>query len=291
MPELPEVQTMVNDLNRKVIGRKISRVWVGWAKTIKYPKDAGQFEKVIIGEKILFVDRLGKYIKFNLSGGKAMLAHLKMTGHFLIGKWEMVDGRWVPEGAGAIKERVNSHIRVMFYLSGDEMLGFCDVRKFGTLRAGSEPEIMALKEIKELGRDIMAKDFHLEEFAKLIGSRKSNIKKVLLDQTLVSGTGNIYSDEALWKAKIHPLRRANSLSQSELRDLWDALHYVLDRSLKLRGTTSSDYRDIDGEAGGYWEKRLVYRREGEKCPRCGAPIKRIVIGARSAHYCPKCQIN
>lgn len=284
---------MVDGLNRKVRGRTISKIWLDYRRAVKFPLNRHGFERALAGAKILDVARLGKYIIFGLDKDRALFVHPKMTGHFLFGRWHFKKekGRFEPAStlSGPLHEKVNTHIHFLMNFKDGDMLAFCDARKFGTLRAGDRNEILNLKEFKTIGPDLLDKKLIADEFIRRAGAKRKNIKQVLLDQSVVAGAGNIYSDEALYIAKIHPLRRASSLTGKELADLFAALRGVLQKSIKLRGTTSSDFRDVDGTSGGYWNHRLVYRREGEKCGRDGSIIKRAVIGARSAHYCPKCQ--
>lgn len=301
MPELPEVQTIVDDLNRRVAGRKIVNVWTNWPRAIKLPSSFAAFQRRIVGAEVLKIERRGKYLKFVLSGDRLLLIHLKMTGHFLVGRWRVARGRAAPINPAAMgdggsgsqkslaKTAPNPHLHFIFYLDSGDMLGFCDLRKFGTLRVGTTTEILNLPEVKGLGIDALDKNFTAARLAAMLREEKRKIKPVLCDQTLIAGLGNIYSDEALWVAKIYPGQRADALSVVEAKNLWQAVRRVLKRGLKFCGTTSSDFRDLDGQSGGYWDKRYVYRRDGEPCPRCGAIIARLVINARSAHYCPKCQ--
>lgn len=290
MPELPEVQTIVNDLNKKVIGRRITGVWFDAPKIIKNPKPK-KFEKAIKGKKILGAKRRAKNLLFDLSGNLMMLIHLKMTGHLLIGKWKIANGkRAIPlEPKEIVNDPHNQYIHLIFYLDDGKMLAFSDLRKFGKMILGTKEQIENLPELKKLGPEPLDKSFKFIKFVKLIKSEQRKIKQVLMDQEVIAGIGNIYSDDILWKAKIHPFKPANKLSDKELREIWKAMREILQKALKLRGTSTSDYRDTAGKEGGYTDYRLVYQREGESCQRCKTKIKRVKIGGRSAHYCPKCQ--
>lgn len=273
MPELPEVQTIADDLNKRVKGRRIIDVWLDWPKMVKYPSSSKAFKKLIKGSKIKKVERRAKYIKFYLDDDKLMMVHLKMTGHFLL----------------MSKGKTNKYIHLVFDLDNGKILAFSDVRKFGTVRAGKIKEIENLPEIKKLGPEPLDPKFKFPEFVKVIKSRKRKIKQALMDPEIIAGIGNIYSDEALWLARIHPLKITNKLGETELKRLWNAIRKILKKSLNLRGTSVRDYRDTQGERGSYYDQRLVYDREGEPCQRCGKKIKRIKIGGRSAHFCPNCQ--
>ncbi|MBI3046185.1 MAG: bifunctional DNA-formamidopyrimidine glycosylase/DNA-(apurinic or apyrimidinic site) lyase [Candidatus Harrisonbacteria bacterium] len=300
MPELPEVQTIVNDLNKKVAGRRITGVWFDWPKMLKDPLDqqrnkishkhAAVFEKAIKGKKILSVRRRAKNLLFYLSNNLMMLIHLKMTGHLLVGKWKVESKKIIPlEPKEVVEDPYNQYIHLIFYLDNRKMLGFSDLRKFGKIILGTKEQIENLPELKNLGPEPLDKSFKFIKFVKLIKLEKRKIKQVLMDQEVIAGIGNIYSDDILWKAKIHPLKPANKLSEKELKGIWIAIHKVLEKALKLRGTSTSDYRDTAGKEGGYTDYRLVYQREGEPCQRCKTKIRRVKIGERSAHFCPKCQ--
>ena|SRR3989338_4800605 len=290
MPELPEVQTIVDDLNRKVVARRIVDVWTDWPKMIKLPSSPSNFKKSLKGAKVLKVGRRAKYIKIYLSGDRLLLIHQKLTGHLLVGKWRIAKGKVIPLAPkAAVSDPYNSYIHLILYLDNGTMLAFSDLRKFGTARAGKVQEMENIPELKVLGPEPLDRSFSADEFMSLIRKEKRKIKQVLMDQEVIAGIGNIYSDEILWEAKIHPFKPANKLSPSELKALREATRKVLKQALKLRGISISDFRDTSGEKGYYTEARKVYQREGEKCSRCGVKIKRIKMGGRSAHFCPKCQ--
>jgi len=304
MPELPEVQTIVDDLNRKVKGRRIVGVWFDWPKMLKDPLDQQRnkiahghvrvFRKAIIGKKILRVKRRAKNILIYMSGDMMMLIHLKMTGHLLIGRWKVKSDKLkeivIPiEPREIVEDPYNQYVHLIFYLDNGQMLGFSDVRKFGKVVLGSVGQIEGLPELTRLGPEPLDPKVTFADFKRIISREKRKIKQVLMDPEVIAGIGNIYSDDILWKSKIHPLKRANDLTEQELRGAWDAMHSILKKALRLRGTSSSDYRDTSGKEGYYEGHRLVYQREGEPCKRCRTKIKRIVVGGRSAHFCPKCQ--
>ncbi|MDD5547904.1 MAG: DNA-formamidopyrimidine glycosylase [Candidatus Pacebacteria bacterium] len=286
MPELPEVQTTVNDLNKKIVGRKITGAWFDWGKTIKSP--LREFEKNIKGKKILKVERLAKNILIYLSGDFILLVHQKMTGHLLVGKWKIEGKKVIPiEPKHIISDPQNRFVHLILFLDNGQMLALSDLRKFAKVILGTKNYMENLPELKELGPDAL--EIRFEDFKNIVGQKHGKIKQILMDQTAISGIGNIYSDEMLWVAKIHPFKPANKLSEKELKNLYSAMKKVLEKALKLRGTSVSDYRDIEGREGKYADVRYVYQREDEKCQRCGTMIKRVKMGGRSAHYCPKCQ--
>ena len=291
MPELPEVQTIVNDLNKKVRGLTITDVWTDWPKYFRRsPGHFDGFKNIVKGKKIIKIWRLGKNLIFELSGDKIMLIHLKMTGHLLIGMWKLKNGKWIAVQKGPLAEKVNNYIHTMFWLSNNKMMAFSDLRKFGKILITDKKDFSKLEDIKNIGPDPLKPNFKFIEFKNLIAKKRRVIKKVLMDQNVISGIGNIYADDILFAAKIHPLKKADKLSDKELKAVLKAAKKILKKAVKLRGTSTSDYRDTSGVRGGYGNVRLVYQREGEKCPRnCGAIIKRIKIGSRSAHFCPACQ--
>ncbi len=291
MPELPEVQTIVGDLNKKVRGLAITGVWTDWPNAFRRsPGGWKNFEPSVKGRKIEKVRRLGKNIIFDLSGGEKMLIHQKMTGHLLIGRWRLDKNRPVPEEQGLLSEKVNGYIHTLFYLSGGKMMAFSDLRKFGKIIAAGGEKFSDLEDVKNIGPDLTAAGFSFFDFKKALAGRRGPIKKVLMDQSVVSGIGNIYSDEILFVARIHPLKKTENLSDVELRKIFSAAKKILKKAIKLRGTSISDYRDTAGKAGGYDKVRLVYRKEGAPCPdKCGGKVRRIKIGGRSAHFCPHCQ--
>lgn len=312
MPELPEVETIVRDLNKKVCGKTIKDVWTDWPKYFKRSKGGFEgFKKSVKGKKIERIWRLGKNIIFDLSEGKKMLIHQKMTGHLLVGTWNLELGTpeqsklatgqaWISKEKGPLTEKVNNYIHTMFYLSGGRMMALSDLRKFAKVLIVDENNFKNLEDVKDIGPDPLKPSFDFKEFKNLIAKKRGVIKKVLMDQNVVSGIGNIYSDEILFIARTHPLKKIEKLSDKELKTIFDATKKVLTKAVKLRGTSTSDYRDTAGKEGNYGNVRLVYQCEGEKCPRlrqgfggrakkCGGTIKRIKIGSRSAHFCPNCQ--
>lgn len=301
MPELPEVQTVVNDLNRKVLGRKITGVWFDWPKMIKDPLDQSKnkiahkhvavFEKFLKGEKIVKAKRRAKNILIYLTHGKMLLVHQKMTGHMLIGKWR-IEGKSRPvpiEPKALITDPYNKYVHLILYLDNGKMLALSDLRKFAKVIASSVKEIENLPELINLGPDALDSKLKYVDFKKRIRSKSPTIYQVLMDQGVIAGIGNIYSNDILWLAKVYPFKSAKKLSEKELKAIWLAIHKVLPRALKLRGTSTSDFRDTSGEKGKYGNELLVYQREGEPCRRCKTKIKRVMMGGRSAHFCPKCQ--
>ncbi|MBI2451121.1 MAG: DNA-formamidopyrimidine glycosylase [Parcubacteria group bacterium] len=290
MPELPEVETIVRDLKKKIIGRKIIDAWVDTPKLIKNPKNFSDFKEKIKNRKILDAWRRGKNIILSLSGGKTLLIHQKMTGHLLVGQWKWQKNNWQPIGDGYLKEKVNNYIHLLFFLDDNRMFALSDVRKFAKAILIDSENLNQLSDIKNLGPEPLDKKFTFAKFKERLKNKKGKIKQILLNQEIIAGLGNIYADETLFLARLHPTRRLESLNNAELARIYKSSRLVLKKAIRLRGTSISDYRDTAGKPGGYDKVRLVYRREGEKCPRpCQGLVQRIKIGNRSAHFCPKCQ--
>ena len=288
MPELPEVETIVRDLNKAILGRKIEDVWSDFKKMIKKPKDFEQFKKEIKSKKIQKVWRKGKNIIFDLSSGFSLLIHQKLTGHLLLGKWELEKGGWQAKFPGPlVEDPMNRFLHLMFWLDDGRMLALSDLRKFAKVELLDQEELK--KELSSLGPEPLEKSFTFEKFKKTLESKKGKIKQVLMDQTIIAGIGNIYSDETLWEAKIHPFREISKLNEGEIKRIYGAMQKILKKAIEVKGESISDFRRISGEKGGFDPLRKVYRREGQKCSRCGTIIKRIKLAGRSAHFCPNCQ--
>ena len=292
MPELPEVETIVRELNRakpKVLGSTILDVWSDTKKIIKRPKNFQKFKKEILKRKISKIWRRGKNILFELDNKKTLLIHQKLTGHLLYGKWKREKGEWVSLLKGPLAEDpMNKFLRVIFFLDNGWQISLSDLRKFAKIEILTEKELE--KELSELGLEPLDRNFTFEKFKEaILKKKKGKIKKVLMDQKIIAGIGNIYSDEILWEAKIHPLKDVSKISEERLKKIYFAMREILKKAIQLKGESISDYRRISGEKGYFDRERKVYRREGEKCLRCGTKIKKIKIAQRSAYFCPKCQ--
>ena len=271
MPELPEVETIARGLAKRIAGDVIESVWLG-SKPEPLKSSAADIEQALHAKKILDVRRSGKHIVFDLgksgrsSGAESAqwIVHLGMTGQLLV---------------CAADSEVAKHTHAVLRLVSGRELRFIDPRRFGRLAVrenftppGSEP--LTISDA---------------DFTALFRGRKTPIKSALLNQKLLSGVGNIYADEALYRAGVRPRRRAISLTAEELRRLHKALRQVLREAIRLGGSSISDYVDSDGEEGFFQLKHRVYGREAKPCRKCATAIKRVVIAGRSSHYCPKCQ--
>lgn len=264
MPELPEVETIVKYLRPKLVGRKILDLKSNTPRLFRdHKNNPVEVRRIAVGRKIEEISRMGKNIIFRLSGGSCMLIHLMMTGKLLVD----------PKEKG-------KHDRMVIILSGGTRLVFNDIRKFGRCRIIQRGELT--------GEDALAVNF--KKFKELIQSRNGKTKSTLLNQKILAGIGNIYADEILWYAGIRPLRKADSLKVGELSKLYKVMREVLNLAIKKEGTSSRDYRKPDGSEGGYYEIRKAYQRTGERCSlKDGGVIKRIIVGQRATHFCPKHQ--
>jgi len=288
MPELPEVETTVRVLQKKVLGRTFIDIWTDVPKLIKKPKSFERFKKEIKGTRVQKIWRRGKNIIFNLSGNKRLLIHQKLTGHLLFGKWKKENDKWQASIA-PLSEKINSYIRLLFIFDNGQMLALSDLRKFAKIELWKNKELAESKDFKKIGPDPLEKVFNFGRFKEILKRKKGKIKQVLMNQEVIAGIGNIYSDEILFEAKIHPSRRIPELKIEELKRIYQAIKKILRLAVYLQGESFSDYRTPTGKKGNFDKERKIYRRTGEKCFRCRTSIKRIKIGGRSAHFCPKCQ--
>jgi len=280
MPELPEVQTIVSDLKKVLPGLKITGFWTDIAAFKK-------IEKEIIGKKILELERRGKNILIRLSDNRTLLIHQKMTGHLLYGKWKVEGGEWKSIIQGPLNDPENRFIRLLFFLSNGYQLALCDMRKFAKVLVWPTDKLNNLDDINKLGLDPLDKNFTFGKFSEIIKNKKGKIKIVLMDQSIIAGIGNIYSDEILWFAGAHPLRPTHELKNEEIKKIYQAIGSVLKKAIHFRGSSYIDYRDAFGKKGRYQEMHYVYQMTGKKCRKNdGGIIKRIKIGGRSAHFCP-----
>lgn len=283
MPELPEVHTIVTDLKRFIPGLKIKDVWTDILAFKKIKKD-------VVGEKIISVERRGKNILVKITRNKTILIHQKMTGHLMYGKWVKEGGVWISALPGPMRDDPgNRFIHLIFFLSDGKHLALCDMRKFASAKVLSEK--MLKDKLEKLGPEPFDKNFNLKKFSESLKRKGGKIKSVLMDQSLLVGIGNIYSDEILWEAGVHPLKISSKLKNDDIKKIYSAIKPVLNKAIKARGSSYIDYRDAQGEKGKYQEMKNVYDLKGAKCKRrgCNGIIQKIKVGGRSAHFCPKHQ--
>ncbi len=280
MPELPEVETVARDLRPRLVGAEISGVRSSWARTLR-THDAAAFADAVIGRIVEAVGRRAKLLVVELSGGLALTIHLKMTGQLFV-----VPGS-VPEDA---------YVRLVLELTDGRELRFRDIRKFGKVGLYERDPLTGDLLVERGGAGVFAGTgpepldaaFSVRDFRRRLRARRGRLKPLLLDQSFLAGIGNIYADEALWAARLHPLRPAATLKAPDEKRLYDEIRRVLGEAVDRRGSSIDDYTAPDGD-GSMQERLQVYQRTGEPCPRCGRPVKRIVIGARSTHFCSWCQ--
>lgn len=268
MPELPEVQTIIEDIQKKTMGRTIREITF---VTPSVWRNGVPDDESIAGSKIVSLERKGKHILMHLSNKRTLIIHLKMTGKLVVGRKNNL-----PEK--------HTHLIVRFD-RGE--LRFNDIRRFGYLDYAKSSELGKLEYLAALGPD--AKEIPKDEFVRILKSKSKMIKAALLDQNLISGMGNIYTDETLFAAGVHPARKSSNLSIDRLRKLHAIMNTILDRAIIARGSSISDYVDGIGRKGKFQKSLKVYSRAGRPCPKCGAAIRVKKIAGRSSYFCPQCQ--
>lgn len=273
MPELPEVETVARSLRPKLVGRTIAGVWTS-GLPLRRPVDAAALARAASGARVDSIDRTGKYLLVRLSLGDVLVVHLGMSGQLLYVR--------------AAEPRA-PHTHMVLDLGGGDELRFVDPRRFGVIATAKAASVHTIDELAALGPDPLSADFTVEYLARQAASARRASKEFLLDQTRVAGLGNIYAAEALFVAGISPRRRADRLGPARIARLHAAVVDVLRRGVENRGTSLRDYVDADGAAGANQHHLHVYGREGAPCRTCGTTIRRLVQGARSTFYCPRCQ--
>jgi formamidopyrimidine-DNA glycosylase len=271
VPELPEVETIRRDLLLIVVGRTITEAWVSPnAPRLIQLLPPDEFCSQIAGRRIRDIERRGKYLLFRLEDGLLWGVHLRMTGRLLH------DTSACPQ---------TPYLRATFRLDDGAWLCFVDLRKFGTMWLVDDEALV----ISRLGPEPLGEDFTPAYLHSILKRRSAPVKAVLLDQAAIAGIGNIYADEALFRAGINPARAANSISKPRAARLYDGIRVALELALGDRGSSFRDYLDASGREGGHHLKVQVFRRTGEPCYVCGTEIRRVKVAGRSTHYCPKCQ--
>lgn len=271
MPELPEVETIVNNLRSgdsshpSILGLRITGIEVLWNRSVATP-DPDTLTQVITGKRIDAINRRGKYLVFNLDAGHFLLIHLRMSGDLLI---------------ESQSQPISTHVRLIFNLENDSRLAFYDARKFGRVWLTKKPDEV----LSGLGPEPLDETLSAEAFYDLIHNRHRQLKPLLLDQSIIAGLGNIYTDEALFMAGLHPLTISDQLTFQQVSRLLDSIRQVLTEGIRRNGA-SIDWVYRGGDFQNYFQ---VYQRSGEVCQRCGSVIQRVVVGQRGTHFCPKCQ--
>jgi formamidopyrimidine-DNA glycosylase len=273
MPEMPEVETVRRRLAPVLEGATIERAEIVDPRLTRPVAPAFVADR-LVGETVATVDRRGKYLLWRLASGRTLVVHLRMTGSF----------RHAPTG----ELPDDAHRRATLGLDTGAEVGYRDVRRFGTWELLDEGHLRPYLSAR-LGPEPLAPSFSAARLARLTEGRRAPVKAFLLDQRRLAGIGNIYADEALWRARIHPLRPTGELDADEIARLHRAVRAALRRGVELQGSTLRDYVTPDGDGGGMQDEFHVYGRLGEPCDRCGRPIERIVVGGRGTWFCPRCQ--
>ena len=273
MPELPEVEPIKNSLAPQIIGLQIQEVTISLPKLIQIPS-AEELMANIKHKTILQISRRGKYLLFHLSQHLIMVVHLRMTGRLVYCS---------PDTP------MEKHTHIIFDLNNQQQLRYTDIRQFGRILLTSQDQMDQLPGLKDLGVEPLEDNFNLEFLQKNLAPKRTRLKALLLNQAFIAGLGNIYTDEALYRAGLYPGRLGNSLSPHEMIKLHQAIQEVLTQGIQNRGTSLKDYVDGNGSPGSYQNKLLVYGRAGQACPQCGESILRIQMAGRSTFFCPQCQ--
>ncbi len=289
MPELPEVETVCRQLDPELAGRTIERLEVLDARWCR-PTPPRKLERALAEATIVGLGRRGKYLLLGLDGKRTLVMHLRMTGNLVLvegeNKLDPSEGQRLYEGERSTSER---HLRARFALDDGRELWFTDPRRFGEAFLIDDAKLD--ERFANLGVEPFSADFTPEALAAMAAGRTAPLKSFLLDQRHIAGVGNIYADEALFRAGLHPLSPAGSIKPEHAEALRDAVVASLEAGIDRGGASIDDYRDGRGEEGTMQDEFLVHTREGEECPECGGPISRIVVSGRSTYYCPTCQVR
>lgn len=287
MPELPEVETVRIGLSALLPGKRVADVTYDWPKG--FPNTAADVAARLVGARITEVKRRAKVLIIELDSGYSLVIHLKMTGQLVFRGQGAHFGAGHPN-ASLVGQLPDKSTRVTFTFDDGSKLFFNDQRKFGWVRLLPTAEVPNIDFFQKVGPEPLADDFTATDFAARLRRRRgSGVKAVLLDQAVVAGIGNIYADESLWAAKIHPLARVADLTDAQLHLLYDGLVKVLRLSIEKGGSTDRNYVDAEGKRGSYLTFANVFRREGQACPRCGTAIVKLRVAGRGTHICPHCQ--
>ena len=291
MPELPEVETIVRGLKKKILNLKIEDVWTDSEKIIKKPERFNDFKKEIEGRIVSDVRRRGKNILIDLSGEKVVLIHQKISGHLLYGKWKREKEKWVSAIQGNLYDDFwNNFLHFILFFDNKEQLALSDLRKFSKIELWDKKDLEKSEYMQSLGPEPLEKDFTFKKFKESLNKRKSGkIKQILMDQKIIVGIGNIYANEILWMSKINPFKDLKELTEKNLMSIYKNTKNILREAIKLKGSSVSDFRRLDGKRGSFDGFLKVYRKEGKECPVCKSKIKRDTISTRSTFFCSKCQ--
>ncbi|GIQ69829.1 DNA-formamidopyrimidine glycosylase [Xylanibacillus composti] len=273
MPELPEVETVRRTLIQLIVGKTIEQATVSLPRIIQKPDDTMLFEEALAGRTFMEIDRRGKFLRMVLDG-IILVSHLRMEGRY---------------GVYAHHEPVEPHTHVIFRFTDGSELRYRDVRQFGTMHLFAPGEEWTSPPLNKLGLEPLSDNFTCEAFRSVLAHRSSKLKPLLLNQAYVTGLGNIYVDEALYEARIHPEQTADSLSAQEWQTLHQAVVKTLSEAVRQGGSSIKSYVNGQGEMGMFQQQLQAYGRSGEACARCGNPIVKIVLAGRGTHFCQTCQ--
>ncbi len=280
MPELPEVETIRIQLEKFIVGHKVEDIKINNERSFLGNKQN------IIGAKIKSVRRFGKVLSVDFDNDYSAVIHVKMTGQLIYtGPYLESPPKQSKKIVGGVPGR---HTHVVFELDKNGVLYFNDLRKFGWIKVVPTNEVQKIGLINKMGPEPL-NDLTLDKFKEIIRSTKRSIKVLLMDQSKIGGVGNIYANDALYLAKIHPERQANSLNENEIKDLFERIEEVLKKGISTKGSSENSYVTPDGSEGTYQNHTVVYGKDGEKCERCGSIIQKSKVGGRGTYFCPKCQ--
>lgn len=288
MPELPEVETVRRGLQSLIVGKKVASAYTDNAKS--FPNAPADVQRFLMGASVVAVRRRAKVLLIDLSSGYSLMIHLKMTGQLVYVDDHARFGAGHPN-ASLVQSLPDKSTRVTLTFADGSYLYFNDQRKFGWMKLLPTIEIPNINFMQKVGPEPLEADFTAEEFTQRFTRRaKTSIKAALLDQTVVAGVGNIYADESLWGAKIHPLRRVETITPAEFKKLYTELRVVMSLAIEKGGSTDKNYVNAEGKQGSYMNFARVFRREGQACPRCGTTIVKFKVTGRGTHICPHCQV-
>jgi formamidopyrimidine-DNA glycosylase len=296
MPELPEVHTTATGLQKMLPGLEIIDVWTDYKshfykgkENIKNEVFFKKFRDFCIGKKIISVERRAKNVLIHLSDGQTILIHMKMTGHLLYGKYRKNKKSWQATEPGPLRDDpFNARIHFVITLSNGKHVALSDTRKFAKVTMIETRKMHNSPDLGKLGPEPTDKNFTFDVFKKCIEKKiNGKIKTILMDQSVISGIGNIYSDEILWECSVHPESKPKNITKNILEKMYHSTLKLLSKGIDFGGDSMSDYRNIYGEKGRFQLEHKVYRRVGEKCKKrgCDGEIQRKIIGGRSAHFC------
>ena len=275
MPELPEVETIRKTLKEFVLNKKISDIDIYWGKIIKHPDDSEYFKQLVMGQTIRDVKRKGKFLIFELDN-LMLVSHLRMEGKYFVNK------------TGTERDK---HTHVIFNFTDGTLLNYNDVRKFGTMHVYPKENYLQVKPLNQLGPDPFEVNYNVDYLTEKLLKTTRFVKAALLDQTIIAGLGNIYVDEVLFRAKIHPEKRANTLTKKQIELIYKYSYDVLKEAVEQGGTTIRSYVNGEGEMGLFQQELFVYGQENKACKSCGDTIEKFKSSGRGTHICPTCQKN